>query len=153
MKTKVDQKKCSCCGQATQYGLAIDKGTVKIVKEIALFIGKKGINIVHPRKEMEGVELTSNEVGNLTRARVHGLIAKVKGKNMAGNYCLTSKGAKFLRGEVVPKIAIVSKAEKKQIGYIENEYCTINDKEINAGDYWNGLGYDIHEGKVVYLSL
>ena len=82
--------------------------------QIARYIRTKGINVVHPRKEMEGHSLSSNDVGNLSRARFHGLIAKVKGEK--GNYLLTTKGAKFLRGEAVPKYAIISIVTGKQIG-------------------------------------
>jgi len=60
-------EKCECCGQTTTYIIGIDGGTVDIVKNIALFIGRKGINCVHPRKEMEGHGLSSNQVGNLSR--------------------------------------------------------------------------------------
>lgn len=147
-KIKYEPEKCECCGQTTTYILAIDRGTVEIVKKIALFIGNKGINAVHPRKELEGKGLSSNQVGNLSRPRFHGLIAKVKGN--AGNYLLTRKGAKFLRGEPIPKFAIISKAEGKQIGYFdpENEVCNVD--EFFGGEYWEGINYDIVEGNVIH---
>jgi hypothetical protein len=137
---------CGECKQTTTYVLAIDKGTVHIVKQIARFIGKKGINAVHPRKEMEGTYLSSNEVGNLTRPRAHGLIAKIKGN--AGNYCLTSKGAAFLHGQPIERYAIRSKTLGKTIGYVEGHNVTIS--EFNAaGDMWEGVGYGISEGNVI----
>ena len=83
---------CQCCGQSKTYALAIDKGTTDTLRAISIAIGRKGINIIHPRKEMEWRSkdisqglITSNQVGNLTKARVHGLIAKIKGQ--PGNYC------------------------------------------------------------------
>lgn len=136
---------CDHCHQTTDYALAIDRGTVQIVKQIARFIGQKKINVVHPRDEMEGSLLTSNEVGNLTRARAHGLIAKVKGN--PGNYCLTTKGADFLHGMPIQRTAIRSKVEHKTIGYTGDQ-VTINDFN-QENDYWEGVGYDIKEGHVV----
>lgn len=139
---------CSHCSQSMTYILAVDKGTVMIVKAIAQFIGRKGINIVHPRKEMEGRYLTSNQVGNLTRARSQGLIAAMKGN--PGNYCLTSKGATFLRGEAIPKFAIISKSEKRQIGYFEPEKHMVIVKDFtSSSEMWEGIDYEIQEGRVI----
>lgn len=139
---------CDCCSQKTTYLLGIDRGTVKIVKAIARFIQVKGINAVHPRKEMEGTYLTSNEVGNLSRPRFHGLIARVKGN--AGNYLLTTKGAKFLKGEAMPKYAIISKAQGHNIGYFEPETLRVTVKDFDKeGEYWEGVNYDIVEGDVI----
>ena len=146
-------EKCKCCGQSETYILAIDKGTAKIVKAIALFIGQKGINVVHPRKEMEGTYLTSNEVGNLSRARYHGLIARLKGES--GNYVLTRKGASFLRGEAIPTYAIISKKFKANVGYWKPEETVIiqdfNPKNPNgdSNDYWRGINYQIVEGHII----
>ena len=152
MKTDFKAEICECCGQTKTYAVALDKGSVLILKAIAKFIGQKGINCVHPRKEMEGSMLTSNQVGNLSRPRLHGLIAHVKGE--PGNYLLTKKGADFLRGVDVPKIAIVKKAtnqeKKRNIGYWREEEvrCTIDDFHDEV--YWEGINYDIHEGRIVY---
>ena len=148
-KIEYTPEKCECCGQSMTYILAIDRGTINIIKKIAQFIGKKGINVVHPRKEMEGTWLTSNDVGNLSRARSHGLIARIKGK--AGNYCLTRKGATFLRGEEIPRYAIISKIEHCQIGYFEPEKDRVDVNSFRLIDepYWQGIGYDVDEGRVI----
>ena len=146
-KNSYDNQICPHCGQSTIYYLSIDRGTVKIVKQIARFIGQKGINAVHPRKEMEGKWLTSNEVGNLTRPRANGLIAKIKGN--AGNYCLTIKGSAFLNGVPIHKTSIRSKVEEKTIGYLEEDgMTTINDYNT-ANDYWEGIGYEIKAGEII----
>lgn len=139
---------CECCKQSTTYVLAIDRGTVEIVKAIARFIEKKGINAVHPRKEMEGRTLTSNQVGNLSRPRFHGLIASLEGET--GNYVLTRKGSAFLRGEFIPKYAIISKSEGHQIGYAEPEKFKVSVKDFDSQiDFWEGINYEIVEGRVV----
>jgi len=143
---------CKCCGQSKTYAIAIDQGTVEILKQIAKFIGTKGINCVHPRKEMEGTYFSSNQVGNLSRPRLHGLIAHVR--DNPGNYLLTTKGAQFLKGREIPRVAIVLKATEKSevsnIGYFdaENDVCTVQDFQGNGG-YWEGVGYSISEGRIV----
>ena len=127
LREKYQAEKCECCGQTTTYLLPVDRGTIDIMISIGNAIRRKNINVIHPRKEIEVDPrrvaydirlkegyLTSNQVGNLSRPRFHGLIAKVKGN--PGNYCLTTKGAKFLRGEYIPRFAIISKAEKHRIG-------------------------------------
>lgn len=147
-KIKYVPEVCECCQQSTTYLLAIDKGTVEIVKAIARFIGTKGINAVHPRKEMEGTLLTSNQVGNLSRPRFHGLIASLEGES--GNYVLTTKGSDFLRGKVIPKYAIISKSEGRQIGYFEPEKHRVSIHNFNnLGQYWEGINYEITEGRVL----
>jgi hypothetical protein len=147
-KKEYTSEKCVNCGQTKTYLLKIDRGTIDIVKAIASAVRAKGINVVHPRKEMEGNYLSSNQVGNLSRPRFHGLIAKIRGN--AGNYCLTTKGAQFLRGESIPRYAIVSKAEGHQIGYWDSgadAMCTI--QEFNGGKYWDGINYEIVAGRIV----
>jgi len=142
---------CDHCRQSTTYILAIDRGTAQIVKQIARFIANKGVNIVHPRKEMEGRWLTSNEVGNLTRARAHGLIARVKGE--PGNYCLTTKGSHFLHGGHIPKFAIRSKVEGKTMGYYDPDHTMVQISDFNdSKDYWEGMDYKIEEGRIVRES-
>lgn len=138
---------CDHCKQTTTYVLGIDRGTTEIMKAIARFIGGKGINIVHPRKEMEGSLLTSNQVGNLSRARMHGLIAAVEGN--PGNYCITRKGGAFLRRTPIHKYVIRSKAEERSIGYWGDEMCMI-DEFSNADERWESINYSIEEGRVVY---
>jgi len=154
MKNKQDYKPeiCECCGQEKTYLIKIDRGTARIVAQIARFIGKKGINAVHPRKEMEGTYLSSNEVGNLTRPRIHGLIAKIKGN--PGNYCLTRKGSQFLHGRQVPSLAIVAKSgvsdKNHNIGYYEPEKFSTNIQgALGAKELWEGIGYTIEEGDVI----
>lgn len=138
-------KTCSACGQSEEYLLPIDNGTVDIVKMIARYIDSKGINVVHPRKEIEGHGLTSNQVGNLSRPRFHGLIARVA----KGNYCLTTKGAKFLNGMRVEKYAIVSKVEKRNVGYLqEGGFVTVHDFN-GDGEYWEGINYEIEGGIII----
>ena len=153
---------CEHCGQTITYLLPLDRGTVDIVKSIARAIRNKGINFIHPRKEMEfrlpaggnyyemirAGMLTSNQVGNLSRPRFHGLIARIK--DNPGNYCLTTKGAQFLKGREIPRFAIISKAEKKQVGYYKQFDYTAKVKDFATDeDYWEGINFNIVEGSII----
>lgn len=161
---------CDCCGQAKTYLLPIDWGTAVIVKAVAAKVREKQINIVHPTKEMEvpgkawtydraiteGV-LTSTQIGNFTRARVHGLIARREGE--AGNWVLTRKGAQFLRGERIPRLAVIEKSRKteggrshKQSYFKPEEFnCTIQEIVHPGSKFpvWEGIDFDIVEGRIV----
>lgn len=163
---------CECCGQAKTYLLPIDWGTALIVKAVASRIREKGINVVHPTKEMEvpakdwnykraiteGV-LTSTQIGNFTRARVHGLIARYKDE--PGNWLLTRKGAQFLRGQRIPRLAIIRKARKladdktashkEEYFMPEEQTCTVHEIMHHGSKYpiWEGIDFDIVEGRIV----
>ena len=145
---------CPMCKQSCTYLVGLDRGSVDILKAIAVFIRDKGVNAVHPRKELEGNGLSSNQVGNLSRPRMHGLIARVKkeGQRVPGNYLLTAKGAAFLRGEPVPRYAIISKAEGHQVGYFEPETLTCKVADFNepGEPYWDGIDFDIVEGGIIH---
>lgn len=149
------------CGQTLEYLLALDRGTTEIVIAVAAAVRRKGINAIHLTKEMEvphdawsleraraeGV-LTSTQIGNASRAHRHGLIAAIKGER--GNWCLTSKGASYLRGQKVAKYAIVSKVTGHQAGYFEPEKLTITIWEaLGQGERWDGIDYDIREGRII----
>lgn len=155
MKTIVSYQPevCQACNQSCTYLLGLDEGTTDIVKAIARFIGQKGINAVHPRKEMEGTLLTSNQVGNLSRTRFHGLIAAIEGEK--GNYLLTRKGVNFLKGARIPRYAIISKVEKRQVGYFEEESltCVISDFQGSDEPYWMGCNFEIVEGRIITQVL
>lgn len=146
-KIKYTPERCECCDQTTTYCVAIDRGSVNIIKKIARAIQKKGINCIHLAKE--GV-LNHSELCNVIRPRFHGLVAHVDGDGMQGNFCLTRKGVDFLRGKPIPKYAIVSKAKSQQIGYYltETHYVTI-DSFNTTDDYWEGVNFDIVEGRVI----
>lgn len=157
---------CGECGQAKTYLLPLDRGTTVIVSAFAAAVRHKGINVIHPTKEMEvpakqwnlnranteGV-LTSTQIGNLTRARVHGLLARVKGE--AGNWCMTTKGAQFLKNVPVPRFAVMRKstAEKRshKDEYFEPEKYLITASELaREGENWAAIDFQIVDGRIVH---
>lgn len=147
------------CGLEHEYLVPIDPGTIAIVKAIGVYIRNKKANIVHPRKEMETSDrvpvyelvkqgrMTSNMVGNLSRPRMHGLIAKIKGHS--GNYCLTTRGGLFLNKKIgIRKYAIRNKVTGKTTGYFGPEVFINDFNTDKGGGFWEGLGYEILEGRV-----
>jgi hypothetical protein len=164
MKIHYEPEKCEHCGQTLTYLLPVDRGAVDILRSISVAVYRKNINVVHPRKEMEiklalskseyasmirNGNLTSNQVGNLSRLRFHGLIAAIDGN--PGNYCMTTKGAQFLKGRRIPRFAIISKAQGRQVGYYLPEEQTVTIKELVKYDdaYWEGINFDIIEGRII----
>ena len=149
-KIKFVPTTCQCCGQTDTYILPVSKGVVNIVKGLARCIKQKQINVAHIAKELlaEGY-ITANERNNISRPRSHGLVAHIP--NETGNYCLTKKGAAFLRGEItIPKYAICSKTTGHQIGYFEPEKHFVHVAEYNEpGQMWEGIGFEVTEGRVI----
>jgi len=141
---------CPYCGHKLTYEIDIDKGTVESLKTIAKFIKDKGINAVHLTKELLGDRLTNYQIGNIPKARFHGLVAKIK--DHPGNYCLTTKGLDFLNGKDIPRSAIIKKAIKDSPAYTYGygiETVSINSFLKNWDLYWASNGYNIKEGRVI----
>lgn len=130
---------CECCKQTTDYALNLDKGTAHIMIAIANAVKFKNLNRVHLRNDMEANakdfsnyremisegRITSRMIDNILRAKYHGLVAQVDGGG-AGEYLLTPKGARFLKGEPMPRTAVVDKAtHSKKYYYDEDDKVTI----------------------------
>ena len=163
---KYSPDKCEHCQQTTTYASMLNRGIMDIVQSIANAIGRKGINAIHPMKEMLAKpgeassrelvrmgKLTPRQIGNITHACRHGLITRL---SETGTFCLTKKGAAFLRGEPVPLVAIISKQTHHNIDYLNHadgspRTITVRDlrKRGEEGAYWDGINYDIHEGRVI----
>lgn len=154
---------CDHCRQQKTYLLPIDRGTTMLVQALARAIRLKGINCIHPGKEMQVLpkdwnynlalfqgKLTLRQSNNLTRPRIHGLVAEVDGE--PGNWCLTRKGGQFLRGEPVKRYAVVVKSTIDQGshngGYWGEEMVTV--KDFTSDDVmWQGIDFEIIEGRIV----
>ena len=160
-----NREPCPSCGQNTVYLLPLDRGTAIIVRAVASAIGIKGINLIHPTKEMEipgkewnldrainNGQLTSTQIGNFTRARVHGLIARVE--KHPGNWCLTTKGSKFLKGESVPRFAIIKKTRQGEGSHKEDyfepaAYRTTFRELVRSSETWLSIDFEIQEGRII----
>ena len=145
---------CDGCGQTTTYLQPLDRGTSDIVKSMANAVWREGKNdieiskrmVVNPSAGHETAEsyaamiaqglMTPSMRNNISKARAHGLLAKVR--ESSGHWLLTTKGADFLCGKRIPKYAVMSKAEKKQIGYLDDGTpgCETTVGELK-GAYWD----------------
>ena len=138
---KYQPETCIGCHQTTTYRLGLDQGSAGIFIDIFKAICKKGINEIHPTREIEAWKDKGKKwySTNLSRPRFHGLIAFVKDK--PGYYCLTKKAGIFLRNKPVSRYAIISKAEGHQIGYWEPEVHQITLQELLKSSeipFWEG---------------
>lgn len=158
---KYKKEVCSHCQQTTTYALKINKGLVDLLMAFANAVKIRGNDIVATKiicptritdriTRMERGWITDVQYSNLSHLRYHGLIASI-GTN---RYCLTSKGASFLRGEEVEAVAIVNKAQKMNIGYLADDNGKIyrtNMKTVFKGKdgYWDGWDYEIVNGQLI----
>lgn len=128
---KYQAETCGACGQTTSYAMALDRGTALMVLAIANAVKRLGRNRIHVSKEMlamaepgeaflkmigEGY-MTPTMEHNLAKPRYHGLIAFVD--RGSGEYLLTRKGADFIKGARIKRIAIIDKTKGKNGGYWE----------------------------------
>ena len=161
LQEKYIPEKCDGCGQTKTYLLPIDKGSIDTLKAISVAIYNKGINCVHPRKELEigpttknydlmikNGGLTSGMVGNLSKLRFHGLIAKTG--EQAGNYCLTTKASDFRKGKLIPKYAIISKVTGHKEDYWLPEKYQVSIKDFSGDEaYWESINFIIRDGHII----
>jgi hypothetical protein len=150
-RRKFEPEVCAGCGQTTEYPIALDKGSALLVAALARAIRRKGENRIHLVREMvadrrgyariedmvRDGKITLRMEGNRSRPRYHGLIAFAdKG---GGEYLLTPKGARFLRGESVPRVAVIDKAAKRKKHYLNEEADRITFAELARADapFWD----------------
>lgn len=119
---------CSCCGQKLNYLLSLNKGSAKIVAFMLEAVRRKGKNDIHVSSELKPFGSVHNFVCNMSRPRYHGLVAFTG--DQRGHYCLTRKGGSFLRGEAVPKHAIINMVTGHQDGYWRPEEETVTIGEL-----------------------
>lgn len=133
MNTKQRQKftppVCECCKQTTQYDLGLDRGSAMIVLALYNAVHRLNRNKIHVGDEMVRPEkdfasyrdmiaggwMTFKMEGNLSRPKRHGLIAQ---GDDPGIWLITPKGADFLRGKEVPRVAIIDKTTGHKAFYL-----------------------------------
>lgn len=159
---------CTCCGQTTDYAMRLDRGTAMIVLAIYNAVRAKGKNVVHLTDEMEcgkkdfpnyiemvqAGRMTSNMTDNVLKAKYYGLVAQVEGGGR-GEYLITPRGAKFLRGEPVPLIAIIDKKThtKKSYWYAEEATTTFNYLMRKETPFWQIEPFDVDEVTGTFMSV
>jgi len=145
LEKKTDEKICPTCGQTTKTKSSLNKAMAHEMIIIGKFIKQKGINVFHPTKELvDGGLMNFNQRTNMVHISNNGLVAPLKGE--PGNWVLTRKGMNFLKGEKIPKVAIVDKSTKITI---DHEGETDIHQLLKGGGYWEQPGFDIVDGKVI----
>jgi len=139
MQRKYKPETCAHCRQTTTYILGLDRGSFLILRKLLAGVIAKGRNEIHPTKDIEYSTKEKWLPSNVARPRKHGLIAFIDGKK--GYYALTRKAGKFLRGQPIPRYAIISKSENRTLGYFEPEMHQVTARELMRSDeipYWEG---------------
>ena len=151
MDLKYKPNVCSGCMQTTDYELPLDKGSAYIVIAIANAQRRLNKKEVHLEKEMladrkdyvniwemaKAGKMYMRQIDNVLRPKYHGLVAQ---GSQSGTYLITKKGAKFLRGEAIPRTAIVEKRTHSKKAYW-NEHDTIDLPTLIKSDeifFWEG---------------
>lgn len=154
---KFEPSVCGGCTQTTDYDLAMDRGTALIVLAVYNAVRKKGKNRIHVVNEMlcdpadyasyremvEDGRMTLRMIGNVPRARYHGLLAF--SDKHSGEYLITPKGAKFLRNEKIPRVAIIDKVTHTKKAYLNEERDTITFTQAMKREtpFWNIRNFEI----------
>lgn len=143
-KNKFKPDVCGHCTQTKNYVLVLDRGTALFLLAMSHGVARLGRNNVHLQRELEAslkdfdslkamIEagyMYSAMVRNAPRARYHGLIAFVARAGGTGEYLLTKKGAAFLHGARVPRIAVIDKVAGHNAGYWDPEGDTVSIFEL-----------------------
>lgn len=127
---------------------------VKALRAFANEVARTGVNDITTKDLMDKGTFTWIQNGNKVHLRCHGFIQKLKEPS---HWCLTKKGAAFLRGEVVEAIAIIDKKTHSNIGYAANENgciytTTLKDVLKSIEGWWDGWNYEIIDGKLTHLK-
>lgn len=140
---------CPHCEQTTHYDLNLDRGISYLLIAIYNRVKLNGKNDVHIQNEMavehhnyENIKdlataglITFKMEKNVARARKHGLIAFVD--RGSGRYLITRKGANFLRGEDVPRTAIVKKGGSTEGYWLPEKNRTTIRELIKSAPFWD----------------
>ena len=141
---------CPHCTQTTNYDLALDRGSALIVLAVYNAVRRLDRNRIHVGNEMvrpatdfpsyrdmvAGGWMTFKMEGNMSRPGRHGLITKATD---TGEWLITPKGARFLRGEAVPRVAIVDKTTGHKAYYLneDTDRVTFSDLMKREVPFWD----------------
>lgn len=131
-EAKENGGKCTHCHHSISiYHYPINKVMVKFLRAMAKATDETGSREV----DVEKVSVIHGERTQITKLRIHGLIAKVKdekGHHRARMWLITSKGWDFLRGAAVPRKVIIY--NNQVIGH-SDDTITIGRIDSDAGTY------------------
>lgn len=131
-EAKQNGGKCTHCGHSINiYQYPINKVMVKFLRAMAKATDETGSREV----DVEKVSVIHHERTQITKLRVHGLIAKVKdakGKHKARTWIITTKGWDFLRGAPVARRVVIY--NNQVIGHSGGD-ITIGRIDGDAGAY------------------
>jgi hypothetical protein len=138
----LEDGKCPVCHAKiskykSQMNIVQSKALIKISKGVILkaqtrtFQEANDIFVSHLPNHLE---LTHSERSNLSKLRLHGLIAKVKedGQVQAGRWLVTKRGWEYLKGQAVPAY----------IYHFRNKVINSSEETITIGEAMKGLYSD-----------
>lgn len=155
-KRKFEPHICETCTQTTEYVIRLDKGSAHIVMALAEAVRRCDRNRIHLKNDMLTTHpeelggynnmvaagfMTSWMIGNVLRPKYFGLVAQVDGGGQ-GEYLLTPKGARFLRGDPVEAVAVIDKKTHSKKRYLEEEgtvtiFDLLKRDQKGTTPYWN----------------
>jgi predicted transcriptional regulator len=151
-KPDFEERICDTCHQRITYVTTLSKAHAMIMVAFARAVAKKGVNIVHPHKELvvDG-EITSSMRNNITPLRNHELLKP--DDTEPGNWNITEKGRNFLQGASVPRWAVVNEITSNRECYLLEEgnpncWTTIGEL-LQRPDFWEGFNFEFVEGRKV----
>lgn len=161
---------CEGCGQTKDYALPLSRGLAMATIAFYNAIERLGRNRIHVGKEMvrpiedfhgddpkgtyrrlvQAGYMTFRMEGNLSFLHRHGIVASGE---EPGVWILTKKGGAFLRGEELPRVAIVSKVTGHQIGYWDQGGMTTISQLLKASTPWWSAPAEVHEDHTIPMQF
>lgn len=106
-EAKENNGRCTNCHHSINiYRYPVNKVMVKFLRAMAKATDDTGSREI----DVEKVSVIHHERTQITKLRIHGLIAKVKdekGHHKARHWLITKKGWDFLRGDPIPRYVII----------------------------------------------
>lgn len=145
---------CDHCGQTQDYLINLDKGSALIVMALAYAVKRLDRNKIHLAKEMEIATpdivrdfgdlwsairagyMSARMTDNILRPKYFGLVAQCDGGGK-GEYLLTPRGARFLKGDPIEAAAVIDKRTHSKRMYWEPSGSTTIHELLAGGQMWD----------------
>lgn len=161
---------CDGCGQTKDYALPLSRGLAMATIAFYNAVQRLDRNRIHVAKDMvrpiedfhgldpkrayhrmvEAGYMTFRMEGNLSFLHRHGIVAS---GDEPGVWILTKKGGAFLRGEEVPRVAIVSKVTGHQQGYWDEGGMTTISQLLKASTVWWSAPITVSDSETIPMDL